>query len=86
MNDEDKLYAPLLPLKEGAEHLGVSLNTLRAWIQSGRVESHKLFGRRLISEDEIIRLIELSRIPARSETRPRVASLATTTLDRAFNR
>lgn len=61
---DEKLYGPLLPLKEGAEFLGVSLRTLRQWIQLGHVESHKLYGKRLISEDEVIRLIELSRVPA----------------------
>ena len=63
---DEKTYGPLLPLKEGAEFLGVSIETLRKWAQNGDVETHKLFGRRLISEDEIIRLIELSRQPARA--------------------
>jgi excisionase family DNA binding protein len=84
MTDDEKLYSRLLPLDVGATLLGVSLNTLRAWIQMGRVESHKLFGRRLISEDEVCRLIDMSRSPARSETRPRVPSLTTKTQDRAI--
>lgn len=62
MKDEEKMYGRLLPLKTGAEYLGVSLETLRKWVQDGKVESHKLWGRRLISEDEVIRLIELSRV------------------------
>lgn len=66
MTDDDKMYAPLVPLKAAAHHLGISVETLRQWIQLGRIESHKLYGRRLISEDEIIRLIELSRQPARA--------------------
>lgn len=84
MTDDDKMYAPLIPLKAGADHLGISVETLRKWAQEGRVETHKLFGRRLISEDEIIRLIEMSKIPARSETRPRV-NLAGATRDRVLN-
>jgi excisionase family DNA binding protein len=86
VTDEDKLYSPLLPLKEAADHLGVSLWTLRQWIQLGRIESHKLYGRRLISEDEICRLIDESRIPAISGTRPRVKSVTTSTRDRAVCR
>jgi excisionase family DNA binding protein len=70
-NDE-KLYGPLLPLNEAAEFIGVSPHTLRGWIQAGKIESHKLWGKRLVSEDELIRIIEMSRIPARSETRPQV--------------
>jgi len=63
---DEKTYGPLLPLKEGAAFLGISLETLRKWAQLGYVETHKLYGRRLISEDEIIRLIEKSRQPARA--------------------
>jgi|RhiMethySRZTD1v2_1073278.scaffolds.fasta_scaffold3316307_1 Helix-turn-helix domain len=69
---DEKTYGPLLPLKEGAKHLGISERTLREKAQLGEVETHKLFGRRLISEDEIIRLIEESRVLARGKARPRV--------------
>lgn len=86
MTNDEKLYSRLMPLDEGAEWIGVATRTLREWIQLGRVESHKLYGRRLISEDEIIRLIELSRIPAVNKTRPRVKSLTTKTHDRAIDR
>src|SRR5437660_889874 len=83
---EDKTYGRLVRIPEAADWLGVSVHTLRSWIQDGRVESHKLFGRRLMYEDELIRLIELSRIPAKSEARPRVESLTTKTRGRADNR
>ena len=78
MND-DKMYAPLVPLKEAADHLGVSLWTLRQWIQLGRIESHKLYGRRLISEDEICRLIEASRVPARRNSKAQIQDKSFTT-------
>lgn len=55
----------LLPLREGAERLGVSIWTIRSWVQKGRVTSHKLGGKRLITESEVARLIEESRVPAR---------------------
>lgn len=79
---DEKTYGPLLPLKEGAAFLGVSVETLRQWVQRGLVESHKLWGRRLISEDEIIRIIEESKVPARGETRPRVESVTASTRGR----
>lgn len=79
---DEKTYGPLLPLKEGAKHLGISERTLRERAQLGEVETHKLFGRRLISEDEVIRLIEESKIPARSGPRPRVDVVTTPTRGR----
>jgi excisionase family DNA binding protein len=82
---DEKMYSRLMPLQEGAEFLGLSVNTLRQWAQHGKIESHKIGGRRLISEDEVIRIIEASRIPARSETRPRV-TLTGTARDRAVSR
>jgi hypothetical protein len=48
----------LLPLDVGAGRLGVSVWTLRAWVQHGKVKSNKL---------EIRRLIEASTVPARAE-------------------
>ena len=77
---DEKTYGPLLPLKEGAQFLGVSLETLRKWAQNGDVETHKLFGRRMISEDEIIRLIEESRQPRprNRKAQLQIESLATT--------
>jgi excisionase family DNA binding protein len=80
VTEEAKLYSRLVPLSEAAGLLGVALETLRKWIQEGRVESHKLYGRRLMSEDEICRLIDLSRIPARRNRKAQIQgeSLATT--------
>lgn len=78
----EKTYGVLLPLPDAAEVLGVAERTLRDWIQRGLIESHDLFGgARRVSEDEILRIIEESRVPARSETRPRV-NLAGTARDR----
>jgi excisionase family DNA binding protein len=72
-------------VRVAAGRLGVPERTLRWWIQTGQVESHKLFGSRLISETEIKRLIEQSRVPAcaslalkKEEARESGDSLATT--------
>lgn len=77
-----KTYGRLVPIAEAAEWLGISAETLRKKIQQGLVESHKLFGRRLMYEDEIIRLIEQSRVRVRSEKRPRVDVVQTPTRGR----
>jgi excisionase family DNA binding protein len=55
----------LTGLESAAKRLGVSVWTLRAWIQQGRIASNKLGGRRLIPESEINRLIAASHVPAR---------------------
>jgi len=69
----EKTYGVLLPISDAAEVLGVAPRTLREWIQQGLIESHKLFGGvRRVSEDEILRIIEESRIRAGGETRPQV--------------
>ena len=62
----------LMPLDVAATRLGVPLWTLRWWIQRGRVESHKIEGRRLMSESEIRRLQTESRKP-RMPARPEYA-------------
>ncbi len=73
----------LHPLDVSAARLGVPIRTLRWWIQIGRVESHKLKGRRLMSESEIQRLIAQSRQPKlsayseNSEAQKQDQSLAT---------
>lgn len=56
----------LAQIPEAANRLGVSVWTLRAWIQAGTITSNKLGGRRLIPVSEIERLIEQSRVPARA--------------------
>jgi excisionase family DNA binding protein len=58
----------LLGLGEAAHMLGVSIHTVRMWIQKGDIASNKLGGRRLISTREIERLIEESRRPATRAT------------------
>ena len=77
-----KTYGRLVPIAEAAEWLGISAETLRKKIAHGLIESHKLWGRRLIYEEEIIRLIEASRERARGKTRPQVNSLTTNTRGR----
>lgn len=57
----------LVPIPETAEFLGVSKWTIRKWVQIGAIASNKLGGRRLIPLSEIQRLIESTRIPARTE-------------------
>jgi len=81
----EKTYGVLLPLADAAEVLGISVHTLRQWIQMGRIESHKLYGLRRVSEDELLRILEESRIPARSKTRSRL-NLPGATRDRVVNR
>lgn len=77
-------YGILLPLSAAAEVLGLSIHTMRQWVQRGLIESHKLRnGARRISEDELIRIIEQSRQPARKkEARPRVPGVGTQTRGR----
>lgn len=58
---------PLVPIPEAAQVWGVSIWTVRAWIQGGKITSNKLGGRRLIPLSEVRRLIETTRVPARSE-------------------
>lgn len=62
MNQTDNLLA----LPAAAARLGVSIWTLRWWIQEGKVESNKLFGRRMVLESEIERLIAASKSPRRA--------------------
>lgn len=56
----------LAGIPEAAHRWGVSVWTVRAWIQAGKVTSNKMGGRRLIPVSEIERLIEETRIPARA--------------------
>jgi excisionase family DNA binding protein len=65
---EEKLH----PIPHAADRLGVSPYTIHDWIKYGFIESHKLNGRRLISDSEINRLIEQSRCPAISRPRVRI--------------
>jgi excisionase family DNA binding protein len=55
----------LAPIPEAAHRWGVSIWTVRDWIQNGKIVSHKLGGRRLVPVSEIERLITESRQPAR---------------------
>lgn len=59
----------LVPVKKAAERLGLSVWGVRAMAYSGRIASHKVSTRLMISEDEIERVI------AESE-RPRMESLS----------
>jgi excisionase family DNA binding protein len=68
-------------LKECAEILGLSVWTMRAWVQNGKIATHKIGSRRLIARSEINRIIEESRVPARAgnkEAQDKNQSLATT--------
>lgn len=56
----------LLSLDQTAERLGLSIWTVRKWIQDGKIASNKLGGRRLVPLSEIQRLIEETRVPARA--------------------
>jgi hypothetical protein len=78
----DKTYGRLITFEEMAEWLPFSIHTLRKKAQNGEFETHKLWGRRLVYEDEVIRLIEESRVQARGEKRPRVESVTAPTRGR----
>lgn len=80
--EEKKKYKPLVSFAKAAKHLDCSVETLRKKAARGEIETHKLWGKRLISEEEIIRLIEQSRERARGKTRPQVTSLTTNTRGR----
>lgn len=56
----------LTPLPDAADRLGLSVWTLRDWIQNGKIASNKLGRRRLIPVSEIERLIKESHVPARA--------------------
>ena len=62
MQDQERLTG----LEAAATRLGISVWTLRAWVQQGKIASNKLGGRRLIAESEIQRLITQSHVPARA--------------------
>ena len=71
-HEERTMEERLHTLEESVARLGVAVWTLRGWIQFGKIESHKLEGKRLISESEIRRLIEESRVPANPRVRIRI--------------
>lgn len=56
----------LAPIPEAASRWGVSIWTVRKWIQDGKIASNKLGSRRMIPVSEIERLIEATRVPARA--------------------
>lgn len=59
--------AKLISVESAAERLGLKPVTLRAWAAQRRISSVKLGRRRLLSADEIERLIERNTIPALPE-------------------
>jgi excisionase family DNA binding protein len=71
LNIEDERLAPI---PEAAHRWGVSIWTVRDWIQNGKIASHKLGGRRLVPVMEIERLIAESHRPARRELQPQAAA------------
>ncbi|NOT62420.1 MAG: helix-turn-helix domain-containing protein [Acidobacteria bacterium] len=74
LQESDKTES-LRSLNVAAERWGVSIWTARAWAQAGKIETHKLGGRRLVSESEIHRLIESSRVPARADAQTKTATV-----------
>jgi len=56
----------LLPLKEAAERLGVSLRTLEDWIYDKRITTVKLGRCRRIKESTLDAIIETNTRPAKS--------------------
>ncbi len=81
---DEKPIGRLRTIDAVSEWTGLSTETIRKKILQGLIESHKLFGRRLVSEEEIIRLIKesKSKVPARGEKRPRVDVVQTPTRGR----
>ncbi len=53
----------LLSIKAAADALGLSVWTLRSWAYSGKVSSHKLGSRLLVSQAEIDRILTESERP-----------------------
>ena len=53
----------LLTIKAAATRLGLSVWTIRKWVQNGKIESNKLGTRRLIPAAEVARLIKESTVP-----------------------
>jgi excisionase family DNA binding protein len=47
----------LMSLSRAAEVLDISIWTIRAWVQQGKIQSVKLGARRMIRESEISRVI-----------------------------
>lgn len=64
---EKETMSRLLAIPEVAQLLGLSTHTIRAWVQKGRIEHHKLGRRVLISP------AALERILAETE-RPRITA------------
>lgn len=59
--------APLLSLRDAAKRLGLSIWTLRAWAERGRIATVKLGSRVLVRDAEIQRVIAEGTRPARSQ-------------------
>ncbi len=62
-----ELIDRLIPIGDAAQALGVSLSTLRWWVQVGKIGSNKPGRQRLIPVSEVNRIIEESHVPARPE-------------------
>ena len=62
-----------LPIKEAAEYLGVSPNTLRNWGRSGKIKEyrHPVNNYRLFKEEELCELLEATERSAKSIRKPR---------------
>lgn len=64
-----------LLVKEAAEVLGVSANTVRAWATSGKLQEyrHPVNNYRLFRRDDVEQLLEQIRNPRPANLRPRKA-------------
>ncbi len=51
-------FSPLLRIKEAAEFIRASDNTVRRLIDSGRLESVKIGGLRLVRQSSLVALME----------------------------
>jgi excisionase family DNA binding protein len=60
-------YSKLLTVHETAEHLGLTISCLRAWLARRRIASVRLGRAVRIPFSEIERLIEEGYVPARPE-------------------
>lgn len=62
-----------LRIKDAAEYLGVSPNTLRNWGRSGKLveRRHPMNGYRLYAKEELDALLKQVERPAKSSIRPR---------------
>jgi excisionase family DNA binding protein len=69
---EKKILCQLYGVDAAAAMLGLSVWTLRSWAYSGKIASHKIGNRLLISAEELAKIVQESERPriARNDREP----------------